>query len=349
MRTLGLDGMLLDASGMVSRPPETLRIVALGGGTGLPVVLRGLKRALFPRDASWHPRRDATRLTGVVTVADDGGSSGRLRRACGMIAPGDLRNCLLALADGDPRTAALFDFRFNGASDISGHSLGNLILTALCELERGVGEAVTRAGEILNIRGQIVPSTAANVTLLAEFDDGRCVTGESNIAIVRRAIRRVRLLPSGAPGLPSALEAVAAADLVVLGPGSLYTSVLPVLLVEDVARAIVGSRARVALVSNVMTEPGETDGYTAADFVRAIRRHVPDLAIHDVVVNTAPVPPTVRARYASDGSFPVSGDAASLTALGCRPVERDLIGAGPEIRHDPDKLARVLLELLNEV
>jgi uncharacterized cofD-like protein len=323
-------------------------VVALGGGTGLPVLLGGLKAALVPAGPRSAPRsREA--LTAIVTVADDGGSSGRLRRAYRILAPGDLRNCLLALSDADPTIAALFDFRFDGDGEgdggLGGHSLGNLILTALARLERDFPAAVARAAELLSVRGRVLPATADDVTLVAELSDGRAVRGESRIAAAGRPIRRVHLEPPGVRALPEACAAVAAADLVVLGPGSLYTSLAPPLLVPDLAGAIAASRARVVLVMNLMTEPGETDGYGAVEHVEALRRHAPALEIHDVVLNSAPIAGRRADRYAAERARPIPAELERLQALGYRPVARDLLGPGPLIRHDPHKLAGLLLEL----
>ena len=324
------------------------RMVALGGGTGLPVLLRGLKEACFPQSRAWDPVKDRDRLTAIVTVADDGGSSGRLREAYRVPPPGDIRNCLLALSDGDPMMAAIFDFRFSGEGEVGGHSLGNLILTALNQLGGDFSEAVERGGELLAVRGRVFPSTTDDATLLAEFGDGSSVQGESRIAPARRAVRRVRLQPQNVRALPEAREAVQAADLIVLGPGSLYTSLIPVLLVSGLADAIAESSARVVLVMNLMTEPGETDGYTAADHIMAIRRHAPHVPVHDVLLNAIPVPEKTIEYYATAGSAPVPLDIELLRALGCRPVVRDLLGVATLVRHDEHKLARALLELAAE-
>jgi uncharacterized cofD-like protein len=323
------------------------RIVAIGGGTGLPVLLRGLRSALFPASerALPHWRRDL--LTALVTVADDGGSSGRLRRAYGILAPGDIRNCLVALAE-DPRMATMFDFRFGGSDGLAGHSLGNLILTALSRLEDRFPAAVERAGEILGIRGRVLPATGADVRLVAELADGSLVEGESRIAAARGRIRRVRLVPDEAPVLPEAHCAIADAELVVLGPGSLYTSLIPVLLVRGIAEEITRSGARVVLVMNLMTEPGETDGMTAADHVRALRRHAPGLRIHDVILAATPVSSRLLQAYAASGARPVDGDLAALRALGCRPVRGQILAAGDKIRHDPRRLAAAVLRAAAE-
>lgn len=324
---------------------STLRVVALGGGTGLPIVLRGLKATLFP--PGWNRREigEGSRLTAIVNVADDGGSSGRLRQTYRVLPPGDIRNCLLALSDGDPTLAAIFNFRFNGAGDVSGHSLGNLILTALSQLERDFLRATDRAGELLAIRGRVLPATLDEVTLVAELDDGRRIAGESRIASPGRPIRRVSLEPEQVRALPQTVPAIAGADLIVIGPGSLYTSLLPILLVPEIARTIAASKGRVILVMDLMTEPGETDGYAGTDLLLALRRHAPHLPIHDVLLNIAPIPPEQLARYGAQGAVPILTDAAAIRALGCRPIERDLLGKGPKIRHDPHKLARTLLEL----
>jgi len=329
-----------------------VRVVALGGGTGLSVLLQGLRTALFPSRGRRTTDRNRDRLTAIVTVADDGGSSGRLRRAYGMIPPGDIRKCLLALSDGDPTLAAIFNFRFNGhgVREVGGHSLGNLILTALSQLENDdfLG-ALDRANRILGARGRVLPASLDDVRLLAEFTDGTSAEGESQIASARRLIKRVRLIPTTARALPEAREAIMGADLVVIGPGSLYTSLIPVLLLRDLSDAIARSGARVALVMNLMTEPGETDGARVRDHLLAIRRHAPQMPIHDVLVNSAPIPSHLTERYAAEGAVPIAPDVHALRALGCRGVRADLLAPGHLIRHDPDKLARAVLELAQEV
>ena len=312
------------------------RIVALGGGTGLPVVLRGLK--------DLRPRATKEQLTAIVATSDDGGSSGRLRAAYRVPPPGDIRNCLLALAAGDPRLAAMFDFRFGGDGDVAGHSLGNLILTALAELEQDFASAVAQSGDLLAIRGRVLPGTLEPVSLSAELDDGSRVEGESQIAGWRRHVRWVALRPATASLSSEARGALETADLVVIGPGSLYTSLIAVLLLQDVVEAVQRSRARGVMVMNLMTEPGETDGHTAADHVLAVRRHVPGLPIHDVLLNTASIPGDLLARYAAAGAQPVPSEPELLEALGFHSVSLDLLAAGDDVRHDPEKLARALLE-----
>ncbi len=321
-----------------------LRVVALGGGTGLPTVLQGLRAGLF--DARlWDPERDQTRLTAIATVADDGGSSGKLRATHHLPSPGDIRNCLLALAGGDQTLADVFAFRFADGSDVAGHSLGNLILTALTELERDFAKAVARVGRLLSVRGRVLPATAGNVTLHAELSDGTVIEGESRIASARSPIRRVRLNPVDAPALPEAVDALERAHLIVLGPGSLYSSLVAALLPRGIAEAITRSRARVVHVMNLMTEPGETDGHTAVDHLIAVRRHAPTMPIHDVLISTAPLAPEQIARYGAQGAMPVAADVALLKALGHAVHECDLLAAGDDVRHDPGKLARSLLTL----
>jgi uncharacterized cofD-like protein len=324
-------------------PPP--RVVALGGGTGLPVLLQGLKGSLFPKEWRETPLRGRDQLCAIVTVADDGGSSGRLRKSYRVLPPGDIRNCLLALAEADPSITGLFDYRFNGEGEMAGHSLGNLILTALSRLEIPFTRAVERAGDLLATRGRVFPATLEEVTLCAEFFDGTSATGESRIAACGRRIERVSLDPPDVRGVPQALGAIHNADLVLLGPGSLYTSLLPVLLVSDVAEALARTRARIALVMNLMTEPGETDGYTASDHLRAIKKHAPRVPIHDVIINADPIPAEWVEAYAECGARPIVVDDEALKALGSRPVWKGVVGGGPKIRHDSERLAKAALEL----
>jgi uncharacterized cofD-like protein len=332
------------ATGALSQP----RVVAIGGGNGLPMVLRGLKEALFPEHSRPPLSHDRDYLTAIVTVADDGGSSGRLRQAYGILPPGDIRNCLLALADEGSTLAALFGYRFDGSGDVAGHSLGNLILTALDRLEQDFPKAVERGSEILGVRGRVFPVTTDDVRLRAQYDDGSSIEGESKIALSPRTIRKVLLEPPGPQVLSGAVEAARRADIVVIGPGSLYTSLIPVLLVKELVVAVRLSGARVMLVMNLTTEPGETDGYTAADHLMAIRRHAPDLPIHDVLLNSTPLPEELGQQHEASGAAVVPSDFQLLRALGCRPIEGDLLGSGPRVRHDPQKLAKTILGLVRE-
>jgi uncharacterized cofD-like protein len=237
----------------------------------------------------------------------------------------------------------MFDFRFDGDDGVAGHSLGNLILAALSRLDGRFPMAVERAGEILAIRGRVLPATGTDVRLEAQLVDGRHVEGESRIAAAGGRIRHLRLVPGSAAALPEARAAIADAQLVVIGPGSLYTSLIPVLLVDGIVEEIVRSGARVVLVMNLMTEPGETDGMTAADHVRAVRRHAPGLRIHDVLLAATPISPRRLEAYADRGARLVTADLAALRALGCRPVRRHVLADGDKIRHDPGRLAAALI------
>jgi uncharacterized cofD-like protein len=266
-----------------------------------------------------------------------------------VLPPGDVRNCLLALSNADPTLSAIFGYRFDGNGGLGGHNLGNLILTALSRQEADFARAVERAGGVLGVRGRVLPSTLECVSLLAEFVDGSRVAGESRIAAVRRPIRRVALRPSAVRALPQARAAIESADLVVLGPGSLFTSLIPVLLVKEICTSIARSGARVVLVMNLMSEPGETDGYAAADVLDVVRHHAPRLPIHDVLLNGAPIPEVLAGRYAAGAASPIVADPGSIRALGCRPVIRNLLGPGPKIRHDPARLARAIVELASGV
>jgi uncharacterized cofD-like protein len=320
------------------------RIVALGGGSGLPGLLLGLKRAYFGASPAIDPAADRSLLTAIVTMADDGGSSGRLRRHYQVPPPGDIRNCLLALAEADPRVLALFDFRFPGNGDVGGHSLGNLILTALGEIENDFHAGVQHGASLLGVRGQVLPATDEPVTLSAEFVDGSTADGESAIAGTKRLIRRLTLHPRDAGALPAAVRAIESADAVVIAPGSLYTSLIAVLLVKDIAAALAHRRVPAIMVMNLMTEPGETDGYTAVDHVLALRRHAPDVAVRDILLHAAPIPADLASHYASRGSVQLRQDRPLLDALGYRTFEGDLLATGPKVRHDPDKLAAAVIE-----
>ncbi|WP_035106963.1 gluconeogenesis factor YvcK family protein [Desulfovirgula thermocuniculi] len=319
---------ILYARGYLRRGP---RIVVIGGGTGLAVLLKGLKRY-------------TSNITAIVTVADDGGSSGRLRGELGMLPPGDIRNCLVALADKESLMEELLQYRFK-AGDLAGHNLGNLLLAALNDMVGGFREAVQALSRVLAVRGQVLPVTLDNVVLGAELADGTLVCGESAIPRYKKGIKRVFLIPGDCSPLPEALRAIAEADAVVLGPGSLYTSVLPNLLVRGIAEALARCRAVRVYVCNIMTQPGETDGYTAADHLQAIFAHAGPL-VDIVVVNQGEVPPRLKARYRREGAVPVVADVPRLRQLGVEVVGADLVHhEGNVVRHHPDRLARLVLEL----
>lgn len=324
--------------------PPGPRIVALGGGHGLSALLSGLKHAVFPRSTGPLSSEERERLTAVVTVADDGGSSGVLRRDYGVIPPGDLRNCLTALADADPVITSLFDFRFDGDSGLGGHSLGNLILTALSQMEHNLMKALAWAEEFLSARGHVLPASLDRLSLRARHKDGSWSVGESRIAACRRGVESVHLSPRRARALPQAIQAVERADLVTIGPGSLYTSLIPVMLVPGLAAALARCRAPIVLIANLMSEPGETDGYTTSDFLLAIHRHAPGVRIDAVLANVAPIPGSVARRYAATGAAPIPCDRRSVSFLGTRVVEADLIDPW-SARHHAGKLGGAVMEL----
>ncbi|MFZ5469188.1 MAG: gluconeogenesis factor YvcK family protein [Myxococcota bacterium] len=315
------------------------RIVCMGGGTGLPVVLRGLAGKTAASDVD-----PGVALTAVVAMSDDGGSSGRLRRTRGMLPPGDVRNCLVALARAKNTLRDVFQYRFGGERGLGGHAVGNLLLAALAELKGDFLEAVRLAEQLLEARGKVLPCTLAPVQLLAQRDDDSVVVGERHLARGRGRVVRVELLPRAPPPVDGILQAIAEADLIAIGPGSLYSSVLPNLLVSGVAAALRSSRGLKVLVSNLMTQPGETDGMSCADHVRAIVEHAgPVLDV--VLCNCSLASPELLARYIHRGAQPVVGERAALLQVGVIPVEADLLKTGPRIRHDGRKVARCLLKL----
>jgi uncharacterized cofD-like protein len=316
------------------------KIVCLGGGTGLPVVLRGLARRSEPRAGD-----PGLELTAVVAMADDGGSSGRLRRSRGLLPPGDIRNCLLALSNEKSALTDLFRYRFGGDKGLGGHAMGNLLIAALAELKGDFMEAVRLSGEQLHARGRVLPSTLAPVQLVAKFADGRTVVGERYLGRTRgRRVTEVSLSPRSPPPAEGLLESIHGADLIVLGPGSLYSSLLPNLLVDGVAKALRESKGLKVLVSNLMTQPGETDGMSCAEHVRAVLDHVGPVV--DVVLHNGAEPPEDQVeRYARKGSEPVRGCRSELISMGVIPFEADLLKEGPKIRHDGNKVARCLLRL----
>jgi uncharacterized cofD-like protein len=315
-----------------------LRIVAVGGGTGLPAVLAGLAGG-FASDEERSPLE----VTAVVTTCDDGGSSGELKRLYGIPSPGDIRNCLVALATGLNPLAAVFQHRFQGKGGLSGHTVGNVVLTALAQRLGDFTAAVETAAALLGARGRVLPATDRCVELVATLDDGRVIRGESAIASARGQVGRLTL-EQPVPALPDALEAVAQADLLVLGPGSLYSSVIASLLVGGMAEALEACCGARVLIVNLFTQPGETDGYDAADHVRAVERHA-GRVVDAALVHGPLLPRRLVEAYAERGARPVSLDGQALAALGVVTVKADLLAPGGTARHDPAKLARVLLDL----
>ena len=309
------------------------RIVVIGGGTGLSVLLRGLKEY-------------TSNLTAIVSVADDGGSSGRLRDQFGILPPGDLRNCLVALADTEPVMESLFNYRFHCGEGLEGHNLGNLLITALTDLSGNMETAINQISKVLAIRGRVLPATLDNVVLAAELSDGSTLKGETVVSKTDKPINKAFLIPENCSPLPEALEALNEADAIILGPGSLYTSVIPNLLVPGIVEAIQKSTALKIYVCNVMTQYGETRDYTAADHLQALYRHsAPDLVDY-IVVNDQDVPEPYRERYAAVGAVPVEIDRVRLQKMNVKIVAAPLIRQGDYIRHDSQKLAGQIVNLI---
>jgi len=322
-----------------------MKVVAIGGGTGLSSVLRGLK--LHVADTT-HPAQlqpAISRLTAVVTVTDEGGSSGRLRRDFRILPPGDIRNCMVALAEDETLFARLFSYRFAGGRGLKGHSLGNLLLTALTHLTSDFTKAVRISSEVLAIRGEIFPATLADVRLRACLRNGHTVYGESRISRTRVPIRRLEIVPPRCQPLPETLAALEEADLITLGPGSLYTSLIPNLLVRGIPERIARSRALKVYVCNLMTQPGETRGYTASDHVRALIQHAGRKLFDAVILNTGELSPALRKRYAAERAIPVLIDLDEVWDLGVEPILVDLLAENHVARHDCRQLASLLLEL----
>jgi uncharacterized cofD-like protein len=310
------------------------RIVSIGGGTGLSTLLRGLKK--FDLD-----------LAVIVTVTDDGGSSGRLREELRVLPPGDIRNCMIALSEDEHLMSQLFRFRFNSDGSLHDHSFGNLFLTAMAGVTGDFAVAVRLTSEVLAIKGVIYPSTNSNVQLRAELEDGSWVEGETKITAQRKRIRRVQLSPPNANPLPDALNAIASADLITIGPGSLYTSLIPNMLVQQVIGAVRSARARKIYVQNIMTQPGETDGYSAADHVQALAEHSEGNLFPNVLLNCALPSPGMLKPYEEEKAALVEIDRERLRGLGLNLVERELLSEDGMIRHDPDRLARAVLDMAN--
>jgi uncharacterized cofD-like protein len=327
---------------IVERRLPSVRVVALGGGTGLSTILRGLKEHL-PERGRRPSKLAISDLTAIVTVTDDGGSSGRLRREYRVLPPGDIRNCLVALSKDEDLLGRLFQYRFPTGRELGGHSFGNLFLTALTNSTGDFPKAVQVSAEVLAIRGQIFPSTAQNVTLEAVLEDGTVVAGETNISHSRKRIARLRLVPRRVRPLPEVLTALRDADLILIGPGSLYTSILPNLLVEEVAEVIAHSKATRVYIANLMTQPGETQHYSVADHVRAIYDHTHGRLFDMAIVNRSAVSQQLLSRYRAEGAEPVDPSLKGLELLGIRCVTGDFLQQDHVVRHDAKRLSEVLL------
>lgn len=307
------------------------KIVAIGGGTGLSMLLKGIKKY-------------TNNITAVVTVGDDGGSSGRLREELGILPPGDIRNCIAALADDEDLITKLFQYRFRKGEGIEGHSFGNLFLTALCAITGNMVKAVKESSNVLNIRGVVLPATLDDMKLAAEFEDGTIVKGESNIPEEHKRIKRLFTEPENCKALPEVLAAISSADLIILGPGSLYTSVIPNLLVSGIVDAIMQSTAKKIYVCNIMTQPGETDNYSVASHVNALLSHAGGRKIIDAVLVNDSLPANISEGYAKNGSFPVRLDMENIVPTGVTVVSQKLLQENKEglVRHSSHRVARAV-------
>lgn len=310
------------------------KVVVIGGGTGLSVMLRGLKTKTY-------------NLTAVVTVADDGGSTGRIRQDLDIIAPGDLRNCLVALADKEGLMEKLFAHRFGGSGNLTGHSFGNLFIAALIEILGDVEEAMDATSKVLKVRGKVIPASAEKILLNAEMTDGRIIQGESQIPKAHGKIKRVFTTPEHPQAIKTAVSAIKNADTIVLGPGSLYTSILPNLCVPDIATAVCNSKAKKIYICNVMTQRGETDDYTVADHVRAINRQAGKDIIDFVIANNGNIDTAILQKYANIASHPVMIDKKEVGKTGATLILSDLVNQTTGATHDTKKLANVLFDLIN--
>jgi uncharacterized cofD-like protein len=329
-------------------PAGGLQVVAIGGGTGLSTLLKGLKRYVrtAAEMAATRPEAGIIRdLCAVVTVSDDGGSSGRLRKELNMLPPGDIRNCIVALSEDEALLSRLFRHRFEKGSGLEGHSFGNLFLAALTSLTSDFFEAVRLSSEILLTRGHIYPATTSNVELEALMEDGSRVRGETKITASKVRIRELFLVPPNVDPMPQTLAAIAGADLITIGPGSLFTSLIPNLLVRGIAQAIVESPATKVYVCNLMTQANESLGLTAADHIRALNRHAHKQIFDYALINRTPVSNELKAKYALEGACQIVNDLDAIEALGVRPVLGDYLDQDGVARHNTSRVAGDLMQL----
>lgn len=311
------------------------KIVTVGGGTGLSTLLHGLKQY-------------TDNITAIVTVADDGGSSGRLREQFDILPPGDIRNCLVALAEAEPMMRDLFQFRFADGSELKGHSFGNLFITAMTKLTGDFEKAIKESSKVLAIRGQVIPATLNKVVLSAEYKDGSRADGEALIPQRCSPIKSVSLKPADIAATPEAIKAISEAEIIVLGPGSLYTSIIPNLLIKEINAAISSSCAVKVYICNIMTQHGETDGYTASDHLNAVISHSRSRIVDHCIVNTDNIPEDLAVKYKGEFASLIINDSDKIRAAGFGVSEEGLLEAGEVVRHDADKLARIIVSLLRD-
>ena len=327
-----------------------LRVVAIGGGTGLSTLLKGLKRFVFsPTEIPAAQGESVIRdLCAVVTVSDDGGSSGRLRKELNMLPPGDIRNCIVALGEDEALLSKLFRHRFDKGSGLEGHNFGNLFLAALTSLTSDFSEAVRLSSEILLTRGHIYPATTSNIELEALMEDGTRVRGETRITASKGRVRELFLVPPDVGPMPQTLEAIARADMITIGPGSLFTSLIPNLLVRGIAKAIVESPATKVFICNLMTQANESLGLTAADHVRALNEHAGHQIFDYALINRTPVSDELKAKYATEGACQIVNDLDAIEALGVIPVLGDYLEEAGVARHNTTRVACDLLQLVEQ-
>lgn len=312
------------------------KLVVVGGGTGLSTVLSGFKER-------------TSNITAIVTVADDGGSSGRLRQQFDILPPGDIRNCLVALADAPALMRDLFQFRFDQSSELAGHSFGNLFITVMTRLTGDFEKAVKETSKVLALRGQVIPSTLSNVVLVAQHKDGSITEGENKIPKAHIPINKVFLRPTHPQATPEAVKAIQEAQIIVLGPGSLYTSIIPNLLIKEIADAIAASAAVKAYICNIMTQPGETDGFTASEHIKTLINHAQARVFDYCILNNGEIPEAVFKRYAKENSYPVANDIEKVKSMGFRVIEEDVVASDGVVRHDPLKLAKIIFGFVEEI
>ncbi len=306
-------------------------IVALGGGTGLSTLLHGLKKY-------------TGNISAIVTVADDGGSSGRLREEFDMLPPGDIRNCLVALADEETLMGDLFQFRFKQGEGLKDHSFGNLFITAMMKVTGDFEKAVKESSKVLAVRGNVIPSTLSKVSLMADYEDGTRRIGESNIPHTPTPIKRLYLNPSNCLATRDAIDAIKKADIIVLGPGSLYTSIMPNLLISDICKELAAANVPKVYICNVMTQHGETDGFKASDHLKAIIAHTEPGVITHCIVNTGKVPDKLVHKYKTEDASPVIADIVTIEKMGYKAIKGNVISTDDYVRHDPKKLAKIVNE-----
>ncbi len=312
------------------------KIVVVGGGTGLATLLRGLKEY-------------TSNITAIVTVADDGGSSGRLRKEFDVLPPGDIRNCLVALADAEPLVGKLFQFRFEEGTELAGHNFGNLFITALSQVTGDFDAAIKESSKVLAIRGRVLPSTLDKVNLVAEHPDGTETVGESLIPKSFKTIKRIHLRPVNCRPTDEALDALKKADVIVLGPGSLYTSIMPNLMVGRIYQEIINSKAIKIYICNVMTQKGETEDYKASDHLKAIIDHTAPGIVDYCVINTAKIRPEMLEKYKVEEAYPVIPDTENLKKLKCKVIEAHIAKSEGYVRHDSDKVSKIIVDLVTSL